>query len=55
MRHTTNTTPAPLLSTVAEHVADFVLGVAAPLLGLGGLVALFVGPLWILARTLGVC
>jgi len=60
MRHTnTTTTNRHTLAPVAEALADFGAGVLLPLvvptLALGGLVALFVGPLWILARTLGVC
>ena len=56
---TTTTTPARSLGSLAlESVSDFVLGVlvplAAPALLLGGLVALFVGPLYLLARSLGV-
>jgi len=59
MRHTTTTTtPARSLVLLArETVSDFVLGVLAPLavpaLVLGGLVALFVGPLVLLARSCG--
>jgi hypothetical protein len=56
MQANKNTT---LLRATTEALADFGAGVLLPLvvptLALGGLVALFVGPLWILAHTLGVC
>lgn len=59
MRHTNTTTTTPAPARIAEALADFGAGVLLPLvvptLALGALVALFVGPLWILARTLGVC
>jgi hypothetical protein len=60
MQANTNTTTRPtLLRATTEALADFgssvLLPLVVPTLALGGLVALFVGPLWILARTLGVC
>jgi len=56
MRTTTTTTT--MLARTTEALADFGAGVLLPLvvptLVLGGLVALFVGPLALLARSLGV-
>jgi len=53
---TTTTTTRPTLSIVEiarETVADFALGVLPILLPLGGLVVLFVAPLYLLARSVG--
>jgi len=56
--HHTNTTMRPtLLRATAEALADVahvLLPLALRALALAALVALFVGPLWILARSLGV-
>lgn len=37
------------------ETASTLATIVSPLLKLGALVGLFVGPLWILARTLNVC
>ena len=52
---TTTTTLRTLATTTTEALADFGAGVLLPLGGLAALGALFVGPLFLLARSLGVC
>ena len=50
---TTNTTTTTLAEIARETVSDFVLGALPTLAALGGLVALFVLPLYFLARSVG--
>ena len=51
---TTTTTPARILAETVEGIADFTLGALPTLAALGGIVALFVVPLILLARGLGI-
>jgi hypothetical protein len=54
MRTNTNASQTlPLLRALSDFGAGVLLPLMVPTIALGGLVTLFVGPLWLLARTLG--
>jgi hypothetical protein len=50
---TTTTTTTSLLEIARETVSDFVLGALPTIAALGGIAALFLVPLFLLARSVG--